>query len=78
MRNVTVTDIKGSFGSFGEIVGNAETTISGIAMENIDVTLKSEKLEVGKVNNLTVKNVVVNGKPLSLKRTKRCSRFCCG
>jgi polygalacturonase len=65
VKNVTVSDIKGSFGSFGEITGNPETTISDITLENIEVTLKSEKLNVGKVNNLTVKNVMVNGKPFS-------------
>ena len=67
VRNVTVKDIDGFFGSFGTISGNPETTISDIAMENINVTLKNEKLEVGKATNITVKNVIVNGKPFSLK-----------
>jgi alpha-L-rhamnosidase len=61
VKNVTVSDIKGSFGSFGKITGNPETTISDLTLENIEVTLKSEKLEVGKVTNLTTKNVMVNG-----------------
>ena len=69
VKNVTVSDIKGSFGSFGSIIGNPETTISDIALENIDATLKSEKLEVGKVDNLTIKNVVVNGKPFPLEQS---------
>ncbi len=67
IRNVTLSGVKGSFGSFGEIVGKPETTISDIAMEDIDVTLKNENLKVGKVSNFTAKNVVVNGKPFSLK-----------
>ena len=67
VKNVTVSDIKGSFGSFGEITGNPETTISDITLENIEVTLKSEKLEVGKVNNITATNLMVNGKPFSIK-----------
>jgi polygalacturonase len=67
VRNVTLTDIKGSFGSFGAIAGKAETTISDIALENIDLTLKNETFKVDKVDNITLKNVNVNGKPFSLK-----------
>jgi alpha-L-rhamnosidase len=65
VRDLTVTGITGSFGSFGEIVGNPETTISDITLENIDVTLKSVKLKVGDVSNLTAKNLMVNGKPFT-------------
>lgn len=70
VRNVTLTDIKGSLDSLGTIVGKTETNISDITLENIDVTLKSEKFDVGKVSNLTVKNVVVNGKPFELNPTR--------
>ena len=66
VKNVTVSGIKGSFGSFGEIVGKPETTISDITLENIDVTLKSEKLKVGKVNNLRSR-CNVNWKPFALQ-----------
>lgn len=67
MKNVTVSDLKGSFGSLGEIGGNPETTISDITLENFELTLKSDKLKVGKVNNLRIENVTVNGQPLSSK-----------
>jgi alpha-L-rhamnosidase len=63
VKNVTVSDIKGTFGSFGEIDGKPETTISDITLENIDVQLKQPVLKVGTVDHLTYKNVVVNGKP---------------
>jgi alpha-L-rhamnosidase len=64
VKNVTVSDIKGSFGSFGEIVGNAETTISDITLENIDVTLKDAHLKLSGVKNITTKNVKVNGEAM--------------
>ena len=67
VRNVTLSGIKGSYGSFGAIVGKPETTISDIAIEDVDITLKNEKLEIGKGTNVTIKNVKVNGKPFSLK-----------
>lgn len=68
VRNVTISDIKGTYGSFGAIVGNPDTEINGITLENIDVQLKNEHLEVGQVQNLTTKNVKVNGKEFSLKQ----------
>ena len=71
VRNITITNITGSCGSFGVIQGNpGQTEISDITLENIDVTLKGGKCEVGKVNKLTMKNVMVNGKPFSLIRNK--------
>jgi alpha-L-rhamnosidase len=70
VRNVTLTDIKGSFDSFGEIQGNpGQTEISGITLKNIDVQLKDERLTVGDVANLKIENVTVNGKPLQLTHT---------
>lgn len=68
LRNVTVSNIKGSYGSFGEIQGNpGQTAISDIKIENIDVRLKDENLKSVDVKNLRVKNVKVNGKPFTLK-----------
>lgn len=62
VRNVTVTNVKGSDGSFGVIQGNpGQTTISDITLSNIDVQLKSPKLKVVGVDNLKVENVKVNG-----------------
>ncbi len=66
VKNVTVSGVKGTFGSFGEIVGKPETRISRVTLEDIDVNLRDEKLKVGKVNGLEVRNVRVNGKPVEL------------
>jgi len=66
VRNVTVSDIKGSFGAFGNIVGTPETTIGIITLENIDVQLKGEELNTDQAKHLKIKNVTVNGKAFTL------------
>lgn len=67
VKNVTLSDIKGSFGSFGEIQGNnGQSEISDITLKNVDVQLKSDKFDATYVKNFKVENVTVNGKPFSL------------
>jgi len=67
VRNISMTNVKGSYGSFGEIQGNPnQTTISNIKLENIDVQLKTETLKAVGVKDLRLKNVKVNGKPFTL------------
>lgn len=68
VRNVTISDVKGKYGSFGTLQGNpGQTTISDITLENIDVQLRDEKFNVGHIDNLKTKNVKVNGKPFAVK-----------
>ncbi|MFL6332456.1 MAG: glycoside hydrolase family 28 protein [Pyrinomonadaceae bacterium] len=68
VRNVTLSNVRGSYGSFGTLQGNpGQTEISGITLENIDVQLKNEKLNAVDVKDLKVRKVTVNGKPYSLK-----------
>lgn len=68
VRNISMTNVKGSYGSFGEIQGNPnQTTINDIKLENIDVQLKTETLKAVGVKDLKLKNVKVNGKPFTLK-----------
>lgn len=67
VRNISMTNVKGSYGSFGEIQGNpGQTTISDIKLENIDVQLKTETLKAVGVKGLRLKNVNVNGKQFDL------------
>lgn len=67
VKNVTLSDIKGTFGSFGVIQGNpGQTKISDITLKNINVHLKNERLDAVHVQGLKVENVTVNGKPFSL------------
>ena len=66
VRNVTLSDVKGRYGSFGALQGNyGQTDISDVTLENIDVKLKDENLTVGDVKHLNINNVLINGKPFS-------------
>jgi alpha-L-rhamnosidase len=72
VKNVTLSDVKGAFGSLGEIAGNpGQTQISNITLRNIDVRLKNENFSVINVANLKMGNVRVNGKPFSVKSEKQ-------
>jgi alpha-L-rhamnosidase len=67
VRNVTLSNLKGRYGAFGEIAGTpGQTTLSGFHLENIHVELHDENLKLGLVSNITAKNVIVNGRPLQL------------
>ncbi len=65
VRDVTVSNVAGKYGSFGNLQGNpGQTEISDITLENIDVQLKDGKLKgSSEVKNLKIENVTVNGKP---------------
>ncbi len=72
--NITIRNIKGSFGSFGTLRGNVANpqrntqgdTLNGFTFENIDVKLPANGtvLSRGEVSNLVFKNVVINGQPV--------------
>jgi alpha-L-rhamnosidase len=67
VKNITLSNIRGTFGSFGEIEGAAgQTEISDITLEDIHVNLKDGDLHADGVKNLVVKDVTVNGKPFVL------------
>ncbi|MDB5325340.1 MAG: hypothetical protein JWM57_909 [Phycisphaerales bacterium] len=61
IRDVTISNITGKFGSFGKISNNANTDISDISLRNINVTLAKPDLIADGVTHLTLHNVVVNG-----------------
>jgi polygalacturonase len=68
VRNVTLSNVRGSYGSFGTLQGNpGQTEIGDVTLENIDVRLKNEELKAVDVKNLKIERVTVNGKPFSLK-----------
>ncbi len=67
VRNISLTNIRGRFGSFGTIRPNpGQTEISDILLKDIDVQLTQGTLNATGVDNLSIENVVVNGKPLTL------------
>lgn len=61
VRNITISNVKGSFGTFGEIAGNEKSKVSDIVVKNVDVTLRTTKFEPAGVAGLKFENVVVNG-----------------
>jgi polygalacturonase len=67
VRNISLVDIKGRFGTFGKIAPNpGQTEIGDILIKDVAVTLDKPVLDVSGANRLRLENVVVNGKPLKL------------
>jgi len=70
VKNVTLSNIKGSFGSLGQIQGNPDQTeISDITLEDVDVHLANDYFDASWIKNFNVHNVTVNGKPFSAHTT---------
>lgn len=65
VRNITARNITGSYESIGSIKPHDHVKVSDITLENINLTLKNDRLRLGEVENLVIKNVIVNGKPLA-------------
>jgi polygalacturonase len=63
VRNITVSNVTGSFGSFGIIHGHPHGDISHITLKNINVQLDDGQLKLGPVTDLVIKDVIINGKP---------------
>jgi polygalacturonase len=74
VNKITLRNIKGEYGAFGILRGNAAKADTGtpadilrnITLENIDVKLARPALTLGPTENLVVKNVTVNGQPYEL------------
>ncbi len=64
VRNISISNIKGSGGSFGKITGNPETTFGDILLKDAVLQLKSTAFELSKLTGLKFENVVVNGAPI--------------
>jgi alpha-L-rhamnosidase len=61
VRNITLSDITGAFGSFGSIRSNRGDVIQNLTLENIDVQLTRPTPALNGITNVTVKNVKLNG-----------------
>ena len=64
VHNIKISGVRGSGGSFGEITGHAQATISDILVKSTDIQLKSTDFKLGNVQNLQFKKVKVNGKTM--------------
>lgn len=61
INDVTLRNIRGSFGSLGTLRGNPTDTLRNITLENVDLQLLEQGFTPGKVNHLVMKNVRING-----------------
>jgi len=65
VRNITISGVKGRYGSFGVIRPNpGQTTIGDIILEDFDVQLKKPNLEAKGITALKFTNIMVNGAPV--------------
>lgn len=65
VNNITIRNVRGEYGAFGTLRGNPGDTLRNITLENVDVKLSTDRggdrLAVGAVENLALKDVRVNG-----------------
>jgi alpha-L-rhamnosidase len=64
VRNIKISNVRGTGNSFGEISGHDQTVISGIWVKNVDIQLKNTDFKLGNVQDLRFSNVKVNGKTM--------------
>ncbi|WP_207420843.1 glycoside hydrolase family 28 protein [Desertivirga brevis] len=65
VRNVSISNVRGTGNSFGQVIGHERATIENITVKNVDVKLKTNDFEVGNVTGLKFKKVKVNGTKIS-------------
>ncbi len=65
VNGIVLKNIHGEYGSFGSLRGNPGDVLTDFTLENIDVKLRDEPLRLGPVENFSVKNVAINGKPFT-------------
>ncbi len=65
VNHITLRHITGTYRAFGVLRGNPGDTLRDITLEDVNLTLTDAKLVTGPVENLVLKNVVVNGRPFT-------------
>jgi parallel beta-helix repeat protein len=61
VRNISMSNITGTYGSFGSIKPNPGDGIENFTLENIDLTVRNTEVPMAGVTGLVVKNVKING-----------------
>ncbi len=71
VRNITISNVKGSGDSLGQIRGNPDTEFGRFVVQNVDVEVANTNFEASKAKGLEIEwqNVVVNKMPLPLPIT---------
>jgi polygalacturonase len=71
VRNIKVSGITGKCSTLGGISGNrGQSDLSDITLENINLTVKSDKFKVEGVRDFRLQNVIVNGQPFTTTKAK--------
>ncbi len=68
IRNITLTNVKGTGKTLGQITGTPNTELGAITLKNADIKVTDASTE--KLKALTTNNVVVNGQPVILNGGK--------
>jgi polygalacturonase len=62
VRNISLTNIKGTFGTFGSVRPNPGDTIENFNLENLDLRFTANPTpNLSAIQNITIKNVKLNG-----------------
>ena len=68
VRGVVVRGLRGTVQSLGELRGNAGDQIKNILLENIEIEATRDRLRLGEVDGLVIKDMLVNGAPYAVDR----------
>ncbi|HEY4246194.1 MAG TPA: glycosyl hydrolase family 28 protein [Lacunisphaera sp.] len=66
VENITIRNVSGSYRAFGRLLGNPGDVLRNITLENFRVELKEPALQQGVVENLVMRQVVVNGEKVEV------------
>ncbi len=61
VNDITIRNVSGTYRAFGRLQGNPGDVLRDFTLENIHVELKEPQLDLGAVENLIMRQVVVNG-----------------
>ena len=70
IQGVTLRNVTGSARALGSLRGHPNSTIRDITLENLQLTVADDKVALGPVENLSLKNVKVNGSDTTLERIR--------
>jgi polygalacturonase len=65
LRNITISNVNVTAVKFGETLGNPNDIVKNFVLKDITVTTENPVLK-SRYNDLKIKNVIVNGKPLKV------------
>jgi alpha-L-rhamnosidase len=63
VRNLTIRRVHGSYGTLGVFKGSPRDSLSGVVLEDIELTLTDTAFEVGDVRDVTTTRVTIDGQP---------------